>query len=204
MRQQGILTKWNDDKGFGFINPEGGGAPAFVHISAFPKGRRRPVEKEPVSFVVVADGQKKLRAEQVEYQHNVPNKPQSKRGLGPAVWILVVFLAVLSGLALLGWMPFIVVGFYLLLSGVCFVLYALDKSAARRGTWRTAETTLHLLALIGGWPGALIAQRVLRHKTKKQPFQIIFWGSVIVNCAALIWLVSADGTAGLRSMLGFG
>ncbi len=113
------------------------------------------------------------------------------------------FFVVLLGLALVGLMPFTLVGFYMLMSGVCFLMYALDKSAARRGAWRTAEMTLHLLELAGGWPGALIAQQVLRHKTKKQPFQMIFWGAVIVNCAVLVWLLSMHSAAGLRLLLGF-
>lgn len=47
---------------------------------------------------------------------------------------------------------------------------------------------LHLLALIGGWPGALIAQRVFRHKSRKPSFRIVFLFTVVVNCAALLWL----------------
>jgi uncharacterized membrane protein YsdA (DUF1294 family) len=52
---------------------------------------------------------------------------------------------------------------------IAFVAYALDKAAARAGRWRTQESTLHLLALIGGWPGALLAQRQFRHKTARRP-----------------------------------
>ena len=64
-----------------------------------------------------------------------------------------------------------------------------DKAAARQGRWRTPESTLHTLALVGGWPGALVAQRVFRHKTTKQPFRTIFWFTVVANCAALAWLL---------------
>lgn len=78
---------------------------------------------------------------------------------------------------------------YSLLSAVLFALYGLDKSAARRGARRTPEVTLQLLALLGGWPGGLLAQRVFRHKTRKQPFQLIFWCAVAVNCAVAVWLV---------------
>ena len=68
--------------------------------------------------------------------------------------------------------------------------YGADKSAAVRRSWRTSESALHTIALVGGWPGALVARRVLRHKTAKQPFRTIFWGTVIINCMALAWLVS--------------
>jgi uncharacterized membrane protein YsdA (DUF1294 family) len=73
--------------------------------------------------------------------------------------------------------------FYLLASTVCFIAYALDKSAARAGARRTPERTLLLLGLAGGWPGAVLAQQWLRHKTRKQSFQGLFWLSVAAHAA---------------------
>ena len=84
----------------------------------------------------------------------------------------------------------VVLGAYGVLSAVAFAMYGLDKAAARRGSWRTPESTLHLVSIVGGWPGALLAQRVFRHKTKKQSFRAIFWCTVVVNCAALAWLIA--------------
>ena len=78
----------------------------------------------------------------------------------------------------------------------CSHLYGADKSAAQKGRWRTRESVLHVLALIGGWPGALVAQRMFRHKTKKQPFQVVFWCTVGGNCIALAWLLHAGQAAG--------
>lgn len=68
-----------------------------------------------------------------------------------------------------------------------FALYARDKHAARTGQWRTPENTLHLLSLLGGWPAAWVAQRVLWHKTVKRSFQVVFWLTVVVN---LGWLAA--------------
>jgi uncharacterized membrane protein YsdA (DUF1294 family) len=76
-------------------------------------------------------------------------------------------------------------------SGITFLVYALDKSAARRDRWRTRESTLHLLSLIGGWPGALAAQQLLRHKSAKPSFQAVFWLTVAVNVAVVGWLALA-------------
>ena len=73
------------------------------------------------------------------------------------------------------------------LSVVCFVLYAVDKRAARRGLPRTRERTLLLAGLAGGWPGALLAQRWLRHKSAKAEFQVKSWATVVGNAAALVW-----------------
>ncbi|UVW27519.1 DUF1294 domain-containing protein [Massilia sp. H6] len=87
-------------------------------------------------------------------------------------------------------LPLLVAGIYLGLSVLAFIVYAADKSAARKGLRRTPENTLHLLAVAGGWPGALVAQRVLRHKSSKRSFQNAFWVTVALNCAAAGWLLS--------------
>ncbi|HEX8404973.1 MAG TPA: DUF1294 domain-containing protein [Duganella sp.] len=73
-------------------------------------------------------------------------------------------------------------------SVVCFIVYAADKSAAVQHRRRVPERTLLLLGLACGWPGGLLAQRRLRHKTAKTSFQIAFWCSAVVNVAAVWWL----------------
>jgi uncharacterized membrane protein YsdA (DUF1294 family) len=77
-----------------------------------------------------------------------------------------------------------VAAFYGAASLVCFIAYALDKSAAINGRWRTPERTLLLLGLAGGWPGAMLAQRWLRHKSRKTPFRVAFWCTVLLNLGA--------------------
>ena len=72
------------------------------------------------------------------------------------------------------------------LSLAAFMAYAFDKSAAVSGRWRTAENTLHLFALAGGWPGALLAQQLLRHKTSKPGFVGVFWITVALNVAVFV------------------
>ena len=81
---------------------------------------------------------------------------------------------------------------YLAASAASIVVYAVDKSAARHGRWRARESTLHLLAVIGGWPGALVAQRLFRHKSRKPSFQAVFLLTVVLNCALLLWFWSAQ------------
>lgn len=111
------------------------------------------------------------------------------------------FLAFLTAAAFTGKMPHTIPGLYLGASAVAYLAYWLDKSAARADQWRTKESTLHLLGLVGGWPGALLAQRVLRHKSRKRSFQLVFWPSVILNCGALWWLLSPAGSHALRALL---
>lgn len=78
---------------------------------------------------------------------------------------------------------------YLAASSAAFAAYAWDKHAARNGRKRVAERTLHLLALIGGWPGALLAQRALHHKTRKEPFRALCLATVLANCLLLAALL---------------
>ena len=99
--------------------------------------------------------------------------------------------------ALIGWIPLPLAGAYVALSAVSYVMYWFDKSAAGRGARRTPESNLHLADLLGGWPGALIAQQQFRHKTIKQSFQSVFWLTVVVNLVAVGWLVSSGRAAGL-------
>lgn len=87
--------------------------------------------------------------------------------------------------------PTLLIAVYAALSALLFVMYAADKRAARLGARRIPEKALHLLALLGGWPGALVAQNVLRHKTRKQPFRAIFWVTVAANCAVVGLIVVA-------------
>ena len=89
---------------------------------------------------------------------------------------------------------------YAALSLVTFFAYAFDKSAAQRGAWRTSEGTLLFLGLAGGWPGALIAQETLRHKSKKASFRAVFWVTVAVNCAVLAWLHTETGQGTVRGL----
>lgn len=82
---------------------------------------------------------------------------------------------------------------YLVMSVVAFVAYGIDKRAARDGGRRISEATLLMMGLLGGWPGALLAQRHFRHKTRKQPFRTLFWLSVVANVALVAagWMLLA-------------
>lgn len=89
-------------------------------------------------------------------------------------------------------------GLYAVMSLATFVAYAVDKSAARAGRRRTPERTLLLLGLAGGWPGALLAQHWLRHKSSKAAFLRVFWITVASNTAVLallLWPAAASFTS---------
>ena len=112
-----------------------------------------------------------------------------------------LFLIVVGISCLLTDLPLIVLGAYVLLSMITFIAYAIDKSAAQAGRWRISEASLHMLGLIGGWPGALLAQQTLRHKSKKGSFRVTLWFTVLLNCAGLVWLHTPEGLAFLGQFL---
>ncbi|ABK49204.1 protein of unknown function DUF1294 [Shewanella sp. ANA-3] len=113
-----------------------------------------------------------------------PRAARSHQSSMPLV-LALVFLAMLIGAAWWHMLPLAIVGLYLLLSLCTFIAYAFDKSAARKGRWRTKKSTLHLMSLLGGWPGALFAQQLLRHKSVKAAFRQLFWLTVVTNLALL-------------------
>ena len=111
--------------------------------------------------------------------------------------IVSVFTVVLVFSAWLAKLPIAILGFYFIASLISFIVYAVDKSASQKEARRIPESTLHFLAIVGGWPGALIAQQKLRHKSKKQSFRTIFWMTVFINIFTFVWLF---GNAILQSL----
>lgn len=196
MRFDGKIKSWNDERGFGFIEPTQGGQEIFVHIKAFRGLHERPRTHQRVSFQVEVGPQGKKRAINAELIRAAPASRPSTRHSSPASWgtatlfVIPAFgIVVLLGYAL-GQPPLWLLGVYLGASLLTFLVYAIDKSAAQSGAWRISEQTLHLLALAGGWPGALLAQQMLRHKSAKQEFRSVFWGTVGLNVMAFIFLAS--------------
>lgn len=189
-RSEGTLTKWNDERGFGFITPEAGGRTLFVHVNEFPRGSPRPQVGERLTFEVESTKQGKQQALLV--QRAGLAVPRARR---PSRWAkqnAVSYVAILAFLTLyfivdLYWdVPIWVAGLYLGTSLVCIAVYAADKRAAIVGRWRISESSLLALGLLGGWPGSIVAQQLLRHKTRKASFQIAFWGCVALNVIAFV------------------
>jgi uncharacterized membrane protein YsdA (DUF1294 family)/cold shock CspA family protein len=193
MRTKGKITFWKDEKGFGFITPSSGEKQVFVHTNSFINSGRSPRVGQLVEFSLSTDRQGRPCAIRVTRPRE--KLPRDKRNdkriyvLGAVFFLIGVGLAVLAGA-----LPFQVLLVYLVASAITYAFYSLDKSAARSGAWRTQETTLHGLSLIGGWPGALIAQQILRHKSKKEDFRFVFWLTVVINIGVFLWLFTASGS----------
>ena len=193
MRNKGKISSWIDEKGYGFISPLAGGSRVFVHVKAFANRGRRPAVGDIVTYSMSTDARGRPCAKEATIA-GVPKiaRPKRSSSLLPHA-VALGFLLIVVGAVSVSAIPMPILFIYLLVSFATFAAYALDQSAAQRGDWRTSESTLHLLALAGGWPGALIAQSRLRHKSRKQPFRIVFWTTVVLNCAAFAWLFTPEG-----------
>lgn len=196
MERLGKVSEWNDGRGFGFIAPlDGEPARVFFHVRDYRQDGRRPETGELVKFTARHQADGKWRA--VAVRRTVPairnaRPPAPSRTVAPrSGTALPGVVATLSYAIGLAWaigddrLPFEALFVVLGLSAITYVVYALDKHAAQTGGWRTPESTLHLLELAGGWPGAWLAQQRLRHKSRKPGYRVAFWMMVVLHCVAL-------------------
>jgi len=206
MRFKGKLKSWNDDRGFGFIDAIQGGEEIFVHIKEFSPGSSRPQVNELLWFEIELGPAGKKRAKNVEFVRKIgaySNKHRdasAPRGIGSLIAIpgfIVLYVVV----GILWQPPLVLAAIYVAASFITFRAYAKDKQAAQRSEWRTPEATLHLLAFAGGWPGALFAQQLLRHKSAKREFRMCFWITVIMNVAGFVLFCSPVGQSAWAAIL---
>lgn len=203
MRYQGKITSWKDDQGFGFITPNGSGDQVFLHIKAFSGASRRPVGNEIVTYELTTDERRRPRATNVAFVGKKRFVDGAAAGSGWGSAIFVAFFCIFMVSAVLaGKLSWTVLALYLGTSVIAFFAYAFDKSAAHKDQWRTRESTLHMFGLIGGWPGALIAQKVLRHKSRKPEFRTVFRATVIANCGVLLVYASPELSRAVLAIFG--
>ncbi len=216
-RQQGTVKKWQDDKGFGFIETETGES-VFFHVSEF-KAQRRPDVGEQVVFSIGQDAEGRRQATQVQelgfVQQKIAQKNQQIRqrnqkrshqaefeaGQKKRSFLGLAFYGVLALLAATDKLSWLVVGWYAVLGLVTYMMYAKDKAAAQSGDWRTPESTLHILSALGGWVGAILAQTYLRHKSQKPEFRVTYYLTVVINMAGLLFLLADGGLETLTDLL---
>ncbi|WP_335919865.1 cold shock and DUF1294 domain-containing protein [Shewanella algae] len=192
MKYKGKVSHWQDDKGFGFISPNDGSERVFLHIKSLSLSGRRPQVGDVLTFDITLDDQGRRQAKQAFFPEDrgrlkQKQRQQNKRSSHKSFVgkLTVLFALLLLALVALGKLPLLVPVWYLLLSLLCYWLYASDKKAAETGRWRTKESTLQLTGLLGGWPGALLARHRFRHKTSKTSFRLLFWCCVGLNLLAL-------------------
>ncbi len=188
MRKTGTLSQWDDAKGYGFITPDAPGQPKlFVHAKAFGLRPHRPFAGERLSYAEGRDAQGKPRAQGVQGLTSEPAAAAARDS--SRVLLLVPGFASFVLACHLAWgLPNALWGAYSAMSMATFIVYALDKRAAKRGEWRVPEATLHGLSFACGWPGALLAQELLRHKSAKPAFRRVYWLTVLLNLTAFALL----------------
>lgn len=201
MRLRGRLHDWNDARGFGFVTPNGGGERAFVHVRAFARASRRPVEGDLLDYAVETDARGRRNAVAVRFAGSRERAatPAPRRAPFRATSAATAFALALPAACVAGLLPWSVAGAYAVTSTVLYFAYLADKAAAQRGRRRTPESTLHALALLGGWPGAAFAQQHFQHKRSKPGFVAAYRATVAANVLALLalawWLRTGAGAA---------
>ncbi|AFY67099.1 cold shock and DUF1294 domain-containing protein [Geitlerinema sp. PCC 7407] len=203
--RSGKLTKWNDGRGFGFIRPADGGEEVFLHISELKDATRRPRTDDTIYYYCVADSKGKIRASNafiLGARSKINTASTSSTNTARSSNALKLGSLILQTV-LLSLIPVLAAAYYARTTGnaipvllypgmslATYVLYADDKSRAKRDDWRTSEKTLHICELAGGWIGGFLAQKILRHKSRKQSYQSVFWAIVVVHYFAwLFWLL---------------
>lgn len=118
------------------------------------------------------------------------------------VWLLpapVTALVVLGTRVGYWWLP---VSAMAVMSATTYVLFTIDKRRAQSDAWRIPESTLHLCEFLAGWPGAVLAQHYVRHKSAKLSYRVVLWLIIAVhNYVAVDWLLGWRGAAWVAAMV---
>ncbi|MCI5224862.1 MAG: DUF1294 domain-containing protein [Candidatus Electrothrix sp. AR4] len=158
------------------------------------------ITREIIIYELVRENNNRYKAANIKFAREVKSSnKQSKSKTGSAFTTFFCIGLLVSGFS--GKLPVIVVGLYIVMSLIAFIAYAIDKSAAQNGRWRTQESTLHIFSLIGGWPGAFFAQTKLRHKSSKEEFKRVYWVTVFLNLGGFFWLHTEKGTNFLNNVV---
>jgi uncharacterized membrane protein YsdA (DUF1294 family)/cold shock CspA family protein len=198
----GRVSQWDLAKGLGFVAPDSGGERLLLRRADL-IGRlssRQPQLGEPVRYSVRVDGAQRRAVRVQSLQPTKPPAapaPKSAPGGSTSTSRLLVIpaFALVLGSIHLSWpLPRWLSVLYGGLSMALFLVYGLDKWAARKGQSRVAERTLHALALAGGWPGALLGQQLFRHKTAKPNFLRWTWTMVCINMLLVLLICTPLAT----------
>ena len=173
---RGVVVSFDSERGFGFIRTPGQSEDLFVHA------------RDVAGGGPLHPGQKvRFRSEAGERGPRAVGVAPGRRGLplagSSAIGLAVAFGVVAFGFREIG-LPWIVAAL-LAINLLTILVYARDKHQATKGRRRLPEWVLLTMAFLGGWPAALLAMSLLRHKTRKRSFRLAFYGVVALEIALL-------------------
>ncbi|MBU2115160.1 MAG: cold shock domain-containing protein [Gammaproteobacteria bacterium] len=213
MQLSGTVVFWRDDKGFGFVKCDQSQQQLFFHIRDQVAGNARPKPGDVLHFTQGKDKRGRPLASQWRFADD--KKASSSKKATPvcsdpeaisqasqfSLLFRITFLAAVVLALMFGKLLYVLPLLYIEASLMTYWLYKTDKEAAiaRHGN-RLAEESLQLYALIGGWPGAYIAQQQLAHKRSKVSFRREFGFVILGNAMLVSWLLSPWGQAFLARM----
>ena len=213
MQYSGKVVFWRDDKGFGFVKCDQSQQQLFFHIRDQVAGNARPKPGDVLHFTQGKDKRGRPLASQWRFADD--KKASSSKKATPvcsepeaisqasqfSLLFRITFLAAVVLALMFGKLLYVLPLLYIEASLMTYWLYKTDKEAAiaRHGN-RLAEESLQLYALIGGWPGAYIAQQQLAHKRSKVSFRREFGFVILGNALLVSWLLSPWGQAFLARM----
>lgn len=198
---KGSIIQWNDEKGFGFVTTDTKSDKIFIHIKSFIKRSRRPELGDKIVYAIIQDEKNRPQAIQIQFLHEFEreklrqkkhDQTEDNKSLMAKV-VAFPFILALIILFILHKITWFVLAFYGLINIWTYFAYYRDKQAAQKDKFRTPEKRLHLFSLLGGWIGALLAQRTLRHKSQKTEFRQVFWFTVVIHIV-IFSLLLVNGT----------
>ncbi len=189
----GTISEWDAEKGQGFITVSGQPKRIFFQLADVSRKGHSPKVDEYVRFHVTKDVYGSIRATDIE----TPTSFNFSSAI--AVW----FASVLCASVYLFEYSLIATVFYFLVSAITYAIYAFDKSAEQHGGWRIPLFSLYFLSLIGGWPGALLAQGFLYYRYHDDLFKVLLWFTALANFTLYCWTLSPHGNEQMYRFIGY-
>ncbi|PMJ97612.1 DUF1294 domain-containing protein [Vibrio sp. 10N.261.55.A7] len=187
----GKIEQWDERKGYGFISVDRQAPRILFHLSDLSGYSQKPRLNERVHFTLAKDAHGSFVAKHIE-------RPMV---FGFPIAVMVWFVTILASSVWLIEYPAVSLLYYALVSTVTYVFYLYDSSAMVDGQTRVPELLLHLLAIMGGWIGATIAQGTLRREPSSFSYQWGFWISVAINISVYAWTFTPEGEKTLHEWI---
>ena len=196
MPYKGTITDWRNDKGFGFIQGNHSSDKIFVHIKDIQPQHSTPSIGQEIIYELGKDKTGRICATKAALQgkhSSQKHQSSSSKAIGVLPLFLIgAFVFPLVGLVVFEKLPQVVLLYLVFINMFSYIVYLQDKLASATNQWRITENKLLFLALLGGWPGSIVAQKRLHHKVSKKSFLVLFRVAVFLNILLVIFVIPAS------------